>query len=823
MKRFIFVVSAALLITTNLFAQNQAPVAVPDFVSVLSEDTHVTIVTDENYDLPVASDDYATLYFGDTISLNVLDNDYSPTGEPLEIYDVSSYGNYYSINDSIIMLSNIKPPLSYEDSVHEITYYYRIREKNNPSILSDWGAIHLTVKRNPHYPAGINDVAVTKGGFKIDINLLENDLNPLNTALIIYNNPSSLNKNNSVCKVLNDSSIEYTPYADFSGVDTVKYYISLKNNYFPVSYGYLIVNVQPSNFFGELDINNIKAGFNANGYLFDNYGFLGIDANLNGHNYIPAFEAPKGSGSHAIFCGSLWIGGYSNSGQDSLLHLAAVRYMQNGDDFWYGPVSDNYDEDYDTKWIGLWKLSKSDIAYHINHYNDWGYVPKAEISTWPGNGDESNGQMKQLAPFFDQNGNGIYEPMDGDYPLIRGDEAVYFIFNDARLPHTESQGKNLGVEIHGMAYAFNSPSDSALWNTVFVHYDIFNRSDTTYFNTYIGNFLDTDLGNPWDDYILSDVQRGAMISYNGDDYDEDTQMPNDGVFIKGYGEKLPAVAGVILGGPYMDEDGIDNPSGGCDESINGMNFGNNVVDDERWGMEYFGYFNNGGSPYNGDPSIAPEYYYTLHGFHINGSRWMHNFSQGLIAFNYYFPGNSDSCNYGTGGIPTGNDNWTEETGNNGDPNPPGDRRGLLSTGPFTFHPGDKQVLDMAYVFARSYDGSDPVNIVKDRITDIRAKAIADSIIELPDSISGLNENHAAGSALNIFPNPLLGETIYIDCRNIMENINYKIYNSSGIVITGGKLKPNKINSVTLPNINNGFYIIRLNTAKGFYYGKLIKQ
>jgi len=36
---------------------------------------------------------------------------------------------------------------------------------------------------------------------------------------------------------------------------------------------------------------------------------------------------------------------------------------------------------------------------------------------------------------------------------------LFFIFNDARNPHTESGGLNLGIEVHGMAYAFNCPGD----------------------------------------------------------------------------------------------------------------------------------------------------------------------------------------------------------------------------------------------------------------------------------------------------------------------------------------------------------------------------
>jgi len=158
--------------------------------------------------------------------------------------------------------------------------------------------------------------------------------------------------------------------------------------------------------YNTLDINNIKAGINANGYLFNNYKFADSTQN-NDFEYKPAFEAPVGSGINAVFCGSLWIGGNDNVNNDWTLHMAAVKYMQSGYDFWSGPVSSNYDFNYDLKWDKVWKLTLNDINYHINHYQDFGYIPKNEIATWPGNGDVSNGEAAQLAPYFDKNNNGI--------------------------------------------------------------------------------------------------------------------------------------------------------------------------------------------------------------------------------------------------------------------------------------------------------------------------------------------------------------------------------------------------------------------------------
>ena len=70
---------------------------------------------------------------------------------------------------------------------------------------------------------------------------------------------------------------------------------------------------------------------------------------------------------------------------------------------------------------------------------------------------------------------------------------------------------------------------------------------------------------------------------------------------------------------------------------------------------------------------------------------------------FMFPYDSDPYNWGTdqivpgGGYTQNNFYWCELTGDNGMPNPVGDRRGLASSGPFTFASGTVQVIDRAYI------------------------------------------------------------------------------------------------------------------------------
>jgi len=90
-----------------------------------------------------------------------------------------------------------------------------------------------------------------------------------------------------------------------------------------------------------------------------------------------------------------------------------------------------------------------------------------DILNWPGNGDQSAGEPKILAPFFDANANGIYDPSLGDYPILdptrpadrnrpedQPDQMLYFIYNDKGNVHSETQGDPIGVEMQTTAFAF---------------------------------------------------------------------------------------------------------------------------------------------------------------------------------------------------------------------------------------------------------------------------------------------------------------------------------------------------------------------------------
>ncbi|RLD54384.1 MAG: hypothetical protein DRJ05_14765, partial [Bacteroidetes bacterium] len=436
-------------------------------------------------------------------------------------------------------------------------------------------AVYLSVNAYSQNPPVANaDYGVAVPGYSVTIDVLGNDYDPDGDSIFIWS------AGTTECEINGSFITYYFPfdqYQGFNGIKMFHYVISDDTipTYSTIDTTTVYIEIINENF-DSLNINNINARFNSYGNHFWD------------QDQYPHFFAPNGSLKISAFASALWIGGMDDG---ELLHLSADMYRYDKLDYWSGPISNIYDSVYDLKWNYMWKLNKTEIQYHRDHYTDLGYEPIHDILSWPGNGDIEMGQAFQLAPFIDWNNNGIYEPMMGEYPSIKGDQALYFIFNEKRESEFGRYGIPMGLEIHGMAYAYDQSGDSALWNSIFLHYDIINRSDTTYYNTQIGLWTDTDLGYPFDDYIACDVQRGAYYTYNG--------MPVDGNGQPhAYGEHPPAFGVLFLGGPYLDPDNEDNPKYNddgtqlCNESINGLNFGDTIIDNERYGMTRFHYCKN---------------------------------------------------------------------------------------------------------------------------------------------------------------------------------------------------------------------------------------
>lgn len=394
-----------------------------------------------------------------------------------------------------------------------------------------------------------------------------------------------------------------------------------------------------------------------------------------------------------------------------------------------------------------------------------------------------------------------------------------------------------------MAYAFNCNTSDAFDNSIFLNYKIINRSSNSYTDVYTGIFTDLDLGNPTDDLIECDVQRGCYFAYNGDDNDE------AGSGVSGYGENPPAQAVVILAGPYVNPDGIDNPTSfdtvdnvpvlNCTRgdilngNINGLNFEDGVVDNERLGMTRFLYFKGSGTGANPAtlfPYTASGYYSYLKGLWLDGSSLCYG-GTGHVSgggdpetpTSFMFPGSptSDACGWGQGGIPM--PDWSEGT----EMNVPGDRRGLGYSGPFTFSAGDTVELDIAYVYGRSTDLEiSSVQVMKENV-DIIRNGYLNNITPCgtPFYYSGINPNpNFTDFSANIFPNPANNNITVELTSNKNSKVSVKIMDINGRVYLSENLSVNSGLNKSVIDINSlsaGIYFVAIDNDENVTNKKLV--
>jgi hypothetical protein len=505
----------------------------------------------------------------------------------------------------------------------------------------------------------------------------------------------------------------------------------------------------------DLEWNNVRARIETGGSMWQDRA-----------NSRAAYEVPKDGGVSSLYSGALWLGGLS---PDQQLKLAAVTFRATGNDFWPGPLSNDGTAevsaqtciDYDRFFVS----ERQDALLHRQYFdalaagidpctiNLCDYAIPQYFYDYPAIGNVAAGQDYFLAPFYDAPNSvqEFYDPEGGDYPyydLFRdidcanrrrqdivplfGDQTFYWIFNDKGNVHTESNGQPIGMEIRAQAFAFTT--NDPVNNMTFLNYVMINQGTQTLTNTYFGSWVDADLGNSNDDYVGCDVQRGLGYCYNGDAFDEPVSQS------EGYGENPPAVGVDFFEGPYQDEDLIDNPltqdileaedENGIPYAGLGIGYGDGVVDNERFGMRRFVYYNIGSNPINGDPSTPLHFYNYMRGIWKNGAPMKYggngNSGNGVldIECNYMFPGDSDPLGWGTGGSPQAP--WTEQSSNN----QPGDRRFIQAAGPFTLQPGDYNNITVGVVWARATTGDPFASVERLRRADDKAQALFDNCFEL---------------------------------------------------------------------------------------------
>lgn len=530
----------------------------------------------------------------------------------------------------------------------------------------------------------------------------------------------------------------------------------------------------------NLDINQIRASVGINGSLFGIYSpslpFVG-------------FEAPIGSGKSWCSSANIWIGGYNTN---SNLHVVASNVF-NQSSYLPGPLILNAATTYSfyvNQFSRVWKLNKSDIEdfiinYQNGNFQNGTYTAHPDIINWPGNGDTLAGFSRKLAPYFDNNNDNWYNANDGDYPIIKGDQTIYSIFNDLGATNFTQGGLSLGVEIHLMAYAigdcgYSNATNSVLKYTTFYNYKIFNRSNRSYNNTYISHFNDADIG------FYSQNRTGCHVIHKyGYTYNPfDTISAN-----------MPYLATVLLKGPVSDNDGIDNNADGMADEPG-----------EQVGMTNYMYFNNSfpGVPLTQtDPQNGIQYYQYMQSAWRDGTHLTCGGDGygGSVPTNYAFPADT----YSNG--PCGNGNWMEQSNVS-------DKRTVLSSGGFNFLPGEMKEVEYAYVLCFDSINRNHYNKLEAEVTQLHQL--------YSNGLGACNATSLQERSINntckAFPNPTT-DFIELNCSG-KKVTSVFITNVLGEIIKKQDVNSDKID---LSELVPGIYFVSLLVDKSSSIIKVIKH
>jgi len=369
-------------------------------------------------------------------------------------------------------------------------------------------------------------------------------------------------------------------------------------------------------------------------------------------------------------------------------------------------IRDQYEYDW-YNWPAPWGAPYNDVD------GNGSFDPSIDIPGYPGAGQTIWVISNDVPTIVDENGN----PIDNNNtaPQLYGSEPV-------------------GVELQVTIWAYELDSNKPLGNAVYkrtqLTYTGF-ETGSEYINpevldtVYFTQWSDPDLGTHTDDFVGCDVDLSLGFVYNGNDL--------DGVFNGIYDMPAPAGGYDFLKSPE-DENGIE------------------------LGMTAFTYFGAGSSI--SDPDLSS----------YSGSLQFFNLMEGFLPRPEYpaqvpwiDPISEEETKFALNGDPTTGQGWID-----GIELPPGDRRLVMSSGPFSMTKGESQEIIVAVV------GAQRIN----RIESLRKLKKDDEIVQLAYdtdyNLLDYNVNTSVSEDQSVFT-----LSLSVDVSASVNTVNATLNNGSG--------------------------------------------
>jgi hypothetical protein len=504
----------------------------------------------------------------------------------------------------------------------------------------------------------------------------------------------------------------------------------------------------------DLNVNNINARLrNSGDFWWDG---------SNGRYITPADGIDEVS---AIFAGGLWIGGLDTNGS---LKLAAVQYRTGANgDYYPGPLKDSNGQAFEdgcTNWDRFWLVNKSEIDAHFIDFYDGTIDNKIDnIYSWPGRNNPHFESFvgfpipinQKFAPFFDNDQDGNYNPDNGDFPIIKGDQSIWWVFNDNAGIHGLTNAMPIQIEVHAMAYAFANGDNEHLNNATFYDFELFNKGADKFRDAFIGLWVDFDLGCTDDDYIGYNEEYQMMYVYNEDDIDG---LENLDCGVDTYGDKIP-----LLGIKKIDKNSVTSHIA--------------INRDDSAGYPPM------------DPQTDVEFYNNLKGFWRDGTP----ITYGGSGFSTM---STDSTKFLFSGDPSDENGWSMCTADL----PFDDRRSLMTSAMPDLLPGQSTTASYAVIYADNVPHPCP--------SLDRLKEAADAVC---DAVLSSSETSISKANFTVSPNPAM-DIIKIRSENHIQSI--KVIDLNGQIVISDNSYMAKIKIFDISSLPASIYFISIKDDQG---------
>ncbi|MES2387984.1 MAG: T9SS type A sorting domain-containing protein [Bacteroidota bacterium] len=550
--------------------------------------------------------------------------------------------------------------------------------------------------------------------------------------------------------------------------------------------------------------NSIEASISSSGLSFASWG-TGT-----------GFFRPRGSNpaKNLIFSASLWGAG-RNSADTTAVQYFAGTFNQGGGIFWWpGPIlgRDSTSTEHCSAWNHVFKIKRSETEAFRNAFNRGQIlnafnVPPA-VATWPGRGNtiirsfipDFPAIQTEQAPFIDADNDGVYNPLNGDYPDFQGEQALYTVVNSiGNIGGRSGDTLRVAWEYHNLVWQIKAAG--VLDSTLFIKSTIINKSAYTIKNFSLGQWNDFDIGFFGTNYAGSDYGRSAAYSYRTDI----DSAPG------GYGRSQPYIALKILTGisPDLNDGKDNNHNGQTDEP--GETFLPNIAQ----------YYSNGSGGVYGDPSRALDYYNYLQGNWKNGKPATYDNRQGTssivgcgttpcVKAGFVFPGKSlmgADCPISAQYPGSNCSEWSELTARTS----AADRRMLIAMSGFTFLPNSEKKITMAYNFGI---GSTVESSLR------RMEIALDSLQLLYNSGIVTGNRHVFSNSADpqLYPNPSGGQMPFLKSGG---KALVKVYNIQGSELYSANMEAGQ--AMPDHNLPAGLYLVHILSGKEMKTIKWVKE